>query len=434
MQAITLYHLGIPVVYRPLSRRGLTLGSGPDDDLVLAGDGIAERHMTISKSPSGEWFAHVRGDGEKPRESPLRLGTRVPMGRYAVELTTLADATGPSADESDPHRETRAKASLIGVSARMRLVRYEIEKLGRLRVPVLVEGETGTGKELAARSLHAASSREGGPFIAVNCGAFSTSLLEDVLFGHERGSFTGASATHRGVFERAHLGTLFLDEIGELPLFQQASLLRVLDVRRVARIGSEREEEVDFRLVTATNRDLCQMVLAGSFRADLYHRLATLRLKMPPLRDRAEDVAPLARHFLDAIADEVGEKELSESAALALAEHAWPGNARELRNVLYRAAAVSPNRVLEVSDLEIEVPRRKLAASKLRLEEMPEPRIREAMQRHCGNITAAARELGVPRSTLRDHFRKGGAARDAATASQRVSISSSCAGRIGLAR
>jgi DNA-binding NtrC family response regulator len=434
MQAITLYHLGNPIVHRPLSRQGLTIGSDPGDDLVLAGDNVAERHMTISRGPSGEWFARVRGEGGMLRESALGYSSRVPMGQYAVGLTTLADGGAPLAESRGAFRENAALTALVGVSARLRLVRYEIEKLGRLRVPVLVEGETGTGKELAARSLHAASNREGGPFVAVNCGAFSTTLLEDVLFGHERGSFTGASATHRGVFERAHLGTLFLDEIGELPLSQQASLLRVLDVRRVARIGSEREEEVDFRLVTATNRDLRQMALAGSFRADLYHRLATLRLKMPPLRDRAEDVAPLARHFLDAIADEVGEKELSENAVLALAEHAWPGNARELRNVLYRAAAVSPNRVLEASDLEIEAPRRKLAKSKLRLKEMPAPRICEAMQNNAGNITAAARELGVPRSTLRDHCRKGGATRDVTTASQRIRTSSSCAGRIGLAR
>jgi DNA-binding NtrC family response regulator len=405
MQAITLYHLGVPVVHRPLSRSEITIGSDPEDDLFLAGDNIAERHMTISRRPGGEWSAHVRGEGGRRVESALEPGTRVAVGEFAVELVTLADGPGRGSPRAAAEGE-RGVGALVGDSARMRLVRYEIGKLARLRAPVLVEGETGTGKELAARSLHAASSRAEGPFVAVNCGGLASTLLEDVLFGHERGSFTGAGASHRGVFERAHGGTLFLDEVGELPLPQQASLLRVLDNRLVSRIGSEREEEVDFRLVTATNRDLHQMVLAGGFRSDLYHRLATLKLKMPPLRDRAEDVTPLARHFLALMADDVGPKELARDALEALAAHVWPGNARELRNVLYRAAAVTAGRALRAANLEIEAPKRKLDAARFRLDEVPEGRLRDAMERHAGNVTAAAKELGVPRSTLRDHIRR----------------------------
>jgi DNA-binding NtrC family response regulator len=411
MQAITLYHLGSPVVSRPLSRPELTIGPDPDDDLVLAGESVAEQRMTIVRNPDGEWRACVRGAGGEGADSALAPGTRVAMGRYAVELVTLS-RTGAGAPSGEGERRAGkdpAGAALVGGSARMRLVRYEIARLGRLRAPVLVEGETGTGKELAASSLHAASGRAEGPFVAVNCAALASTLLEDVLFGHERGSFTGAGTSHRGVFERAGGGTLLFDEIGELPLSQQAALLRVLDTRRVSRIGSEREEEVDFRLVAATNRDLNRMVLSGAFRADLYHRLATLKLKMPPLRDRPEDVEPLARHFLAALEDEVGPKELAEDALAALAAHPWPGNARELRNVLYRAAAVSSGRVLAATDLELEAPRRALDVARFHLDEVPKARIREVMERHAGNVTAAAKELGVPRSTLRDHFRRGAA-------------------------
>jgi DNA-binding NtrC family response regulator len=297
-------------------------------------------------------------------------------------------------------------AGLVGVSVRIRLLREDLARLAGLRVPVLIEGETGTGKELAARTLHTASNRARGPFVAINCGALAPTLIVDVLFGQAGGSFTGAGTRHRGVFERADGGTLFLDEIGELPACHQASLLRVLDNGRVSRIGSEREEAVDVRLVTATNRDLRRMAEAGSFRADLYHRLATLKVSMPPLRDRKEDVAPLASHFLAAMEDDVGTKALSDGALEALAAHPWPGNARELRNVLYRAAAVCSRRTITEADLEIEAPRNLIAPARFTLEELPLARIRELVTRHGGNVASAARELGVPRSTLRDHLRR----------------------------
>jgi len=297
-------------------------------------------------------------------------------------------------------------ALLVGESARLRLVRGDLERFAGLRVPVLVDGETGTGKELAARALHAASPRATGPFVAVNCGGLAPTMVEDLLFGHERGSFTGAGTSHRGVFERAGGGTLFLDEVGELPLCHQAALLRVLDTGRVSRLGSEREEVVDARLVAATNRDLRRMVDAGSFRADLYHRLATLKISMPPLRDRREDVAPLARHFLAAMADDVGPHALSDGALAALEAHTWPGNARELRNVLYRAAAISGGGVITEAELEIETPQRLAAPARFSLEQLPDARIRELVARHGNNIASAARELGVPRSTLRDHMRR----------------------------
>ncbi len=292
---------------------------------------------------------------------------------------------------------------IVGISTVTRLLRLEVARYARLLAPVLIRGETGTGKELVARALHDCSLRPRGPFVTVNCGALSDNLLEDIFFGHERGAFTGAGASHRGVFERAHGGTLFLDEIGELPPAQQSALLRVLDDGQVRRLGSEREERIDVRVVAATNRDLLSMTACGAFRLDLYHRLSTLRIATPPLRDRPDDVEPLAAHFLRAMAPEVGRRTLGEEALDRLRAHPFPGNARELRNALYRAAAATDSDELSAGDLALEPPASPATpARELRLGDVPAARIREILGRFPGNLSAAARELAVPRSTLRD--------------------------------
>jgi DNA-binding NtrC family response regulator len=293
---------------------------------------------------------------------------------------------------------------LVGISTVIRLLRLEVSRFARLKAPVLVCGETGTGKELVARALHECSLRSGGPFVTVNCGGLAESLLEDIFFGHERGAFTGAGGLHRGVFERAHGGTLFLDEIGELPPIQQAALLRVLDDGRVWRLGSEREERVDVRVVAATNRDLLAMTGSGAFRLDLYHRLSALRIVTPPLRDRPDDVAPLSEHFLRALVTEMGPRRLDEEALDLLRAHPFPGNARELRNVLYRAAASTGAEVIGAGDLDLEQPPvpRTPPGRAFRLSQLTDASIREVLERFPGNISAASRELGVPRSTLRD--------------------------------
>jgi DNA-binding NtrC family response regulator len=292
---------------------------------------------------------------------------------------------------------------IVGISTVTRLLRLEVARFARLLAPVLICGETGTGKELVARALHECSLRPRGPFVTVNCGALSESLLEDIFFGHERGAFTGAGDAHRGVFERANGGTLFLDEIGELPLAQQAALLRVLDDGRVRRLGSEREERVSVRVVAATNRDLPRMTVDGAFRLDLYHRLSALRILTPPLRDRPDDIEPLACHFLAAMAGEVGPRRLEEAALEKLRAHSLPGNARELRNALYRAAVTTAREAISVRDLDLEPPPTATRRTRrVRLSRLPDARIREVVALHPGNIAAAARELGVPRTTLRD--------------------------------
>jgi DNA-binding NtrC family response regulator len=242
--------------------------------------------------------------------------------------------------------------------------------------------------------------------VAVNCGGLTSSLLEDTLFGHEKGSFTGACGEHRGVFEQAQGGTLFLDEIGEIPLSQQASLLRILDDGVVRRVGGRDDRRVEFRLVTATNRDLERLAAEGHFRLDLFHRLSALRIATSPLRQRPEDIPLLAEHFLSLMATEVGHKRLSMEASRRLARSDLPGNARQLRNLLYRAAVFAQGHLIRVADLEREEPGRETGSSRAAICDLSDVEVAEVLRRHRGNISGAAKELRVPRTSLRDRIRR----------------------------
>jgi DNA-binding NtrC family response regulator len=403
MERITLYHGGVPVTHHALCGNGLTIGSHPANDLVLAANGVAERHLVVLRGADGLWRARTNPDEPGAPETALAPGDRVSVGPFSLALTAAGEARPAAQAQAVPEP---ASLGIVGDSPRMRLLRAQIARLGRLRAPVLVTGETGTGKELVARGLHESSPRGEGPFVAVNCGSLTSSLLEDALFGHERGAFTGAQAAHRGLFEQAHGGTLFLDELGELPMAQQAALLRVLDDGRVRRIGQEGAGEVSVRLVAATNRDLSEMAAQGTFRADLFHRVSTLRIATAPLRDHPEDIAGLCRHFLAAMADDVGPRSLDPGAVGRLEAHDWPGNARELRAALYRAAAASPHPVLAAADFDLAPAARPLKRRVFRLEELCDARVREIVASHKGNVAFAAREIGVPRSTLRDRLRR----------------------------
>ena len=230
-----------------------------------------------------------------------------------------------------------------------------IHLIGPSSANVLVTGETGTGKELIARHLHALSPRAQGPFLAVNCGAFSESLVESELFGHERGSFTGASVARAGWFEAARGGTLFLDEIGDLPFSMQVKLLRVLQERQVVRLGSRAPVTIDVRVVAATNVNLEDAVAAGRFREDLYYRLQVAALHIPALRERPGDILPLAQHFLGIYGQRLGLKDpqISAEAIDILKNHSWPGNIRELENVIHHALLVCKENVLRTEDLRL---------------------------------------------------------------------------------
>jgi DNA-binding NtrC family response regulator len=246
---------------------------------------------------------------------------------------------------------------VVGDSPRMREVVALAERAAPSEATVLLEGESGTGKEVVARAIHAGSRRSNGPFVAVNCAALSDELLESELFGHEKGAFTGAVRTKPGRLEMASGGTLFLDEIGELKPGLQAKLLRVLQEREYERVGGTRVLKADVRLVAATNRDLAVAVASASFRQDLYYRLKVVTLRLPALRERREDIKPLAHHFLVRFAREAGRTPpgLDEVAAAVLVDYAWPGNVRELANVIERAMVLGARDVVTADDLPEEL-------------------------------------------------------------------------------
>jgi transcriptional regulator with PAS, ATPase and Fis domain len=300
----------------------------------------------------------------------------------------------------------------------MRGVLDQVSRVARASISVVLHGETGSGKEVLARRIHEGGPRRDKPLVCVNCGAIPENLLESTLFGHERGAFTGADRQRHGVFEVADGGTVFLDEIGELKAPAQVALLRVLETRRVARLGSSKELEVDVRVVSATHRDLEAMCEAGTFREDLYFRLNGITIEIPPLRERRQDIAPLARHFL-ALASERDGRAMRgiEPEALALLErHDWPGNLRELRNAIDRAVVMAEGHVVTARDLDPSLRRprasRSVPPAALRaplgldgtLKELMARREKEILieaLRQAGNSQPeAARILDVPLRTL----------------------------------
>jgi len=268
-------------------------------------------------------------------QAGLRPGASGPQQRLlALRLEELLERSRAAEDVPPP----RSMPGLLGQAPAFVRMLHKIELYGPTDAPVLITGETGTGKELVARALHACSKRHQKPFVAVNCAALSEELLESELFGHEKGAFTSAIRAHRGRFERAHSGTLFLDEIGDMPIRLQVKLLRVLEAGVIERVGGEREIPVDVRLEAATNVPLELAVQRGAFRADLYHRLAVLRVHLPPLRQRQEDIPLLVAHFLQLLNEKYQRhvRRVTPDALDLLATYAWPGNIRELRNVLER--------------------------------------------------------------------------------------------------
>ena len=293
----------------------------------------------------------------------------------------------------------RLSERYVAASPQMIELMNKVERVAGLPWPVLITGETGSGKEGVARALHQSSPRARCPFVVVDAGALPESLVTSELFGHERGAFTGAIGTHQGVFESAHTGTLFLDEVGELSLTTQAKLLRVVETSEVRRVGSSQMRRVDVRVVCATNRNLREMVAAGTFRADLYHRLACVVLEVPPLRERPEDAVELVEHFVELISAELGRVTLTEGARIRLAAHPFHGNVRELRNLLFAAAVNSASRFIDVTDVETAF----AAVSSAPITFAPTS-LRQAMEMAKGNITTAAKALGIPRTTLRDRL------------------------------
>lgn len=323
-------------------------------------------------------------------------------------VAAVSDALGEPAPLEGTELPAEALEGIVAQSASMLAILSDAYRVAGSDATVLLTGESGTGKEVVARFIHENSRRAEGPFAVVNCPAVPDSLLASELFGHEQGAFTGATKARHGRFREADGGTLFLDEIGDLPLELQPALLRAIETGYVSPVGSDREEESDFRLIAATNRDLEEAVEAGSFRSDLYYRINVIALRLPPLRERREDVLPLARHFLRRSDGEA--KRLSPAASKALQAHDWPGNVRELANAMERAGLLSRTEVVLPEHLP---PALREAAGKApttrteetgeevrTLEEAEREAIEEALQKTEGNRTRAAELLGISRRAL----------------------------------
>jgi two-component system nitrogen regulation response regulator GlnG len=344
-----------------------------------------------------------------------------------TEAEPAGDARGADAADARRFKEVSLPDTLIGRSAAMVEVFKEIGRVARTEMTVLLMGESGTGKELVARAIHSNSARSRGPFITVNVAAIPKDLIESELYGHEKGSFTGAMERRPGKFELANGGTLFLDEIGEMPIELQAKLLRVLQEREMDRVGGSRPLPVDVRIVAATNADLARAVEEGRFRRDLYYRLAVVPVRLPPLREREGDVVLLARHYVTKYGQQLKGRTvtLAREAEPLLASHPWPGNVRELQNVIQRALLKLNGHRVSASDLSgllptvaaterglgaiveaiLDGPEPEQGRYRSAVEALEAPLISAALARTNGNQLRAAELLGMNRNTLRERIR-----------------------------
>jgi DNA-binding NtrC family response regulator len=332
----------------------------------------------------------------------------------AVDAYAQRRAQASAAAEREAQRSAQRDDEMVSAGG-LRIVSDAIRRVANAPSSVMILGESGTGKELVARAIHAGSSRRRGPFISVNCGALPAELVESELFGYERGAHSTATVARAGRFEQADGGTLFLDEIGDMPLNFQVRLLRAIESREVQRLGAGRSIRVNIRLITATHRQLRDMVAAGTFREDLYQRVAVVPIEVPPLRARPEDIDALARHFLAQFNTEFGKHiTLSGQAMAALHAYDWPGNVRELRNTIERATVMNDAHcVLEAEDFTFDMARAMQNAQRQKTprqeaDEEEKARYRELLRRRRGNVTQAALEEGVPRTTFTDRARKHG--------------------------
>jgi two-component system NtrC family response regulator len=352
--------------------------------------------------------------GNSDRENALRavqLGAfdyhlkPIDLDEYKVVLRRAAFLHG-LAQENEAVARAEEQAvrfeDILGKTAAMREIFNVVERVAKTDATALIEGESGTGKELVARAIHGRSGRRNGPFVPINCGAIPETLLEAELFGHERGAFTGAHTQRKGKFEMADRGTLFLDEIGELPLILQVKLLRFLQERTVERIGGRQPIPLDLRVIAATNRDLKTQLERGLFREDLYYRLSVIRIQVPPLRERGEDIALLANAFLRrAVHQHRRRVRFSGEALRALLAHHWPGNVRELENRVSRAVIMARAHFIEPADLDLQPAEAESAASlRAARDRVEREALVDVLSRHRGNISKAARTLKVSRPTL----------------------------------
>ncbi|HEX8539868.1 MAG TPA: sigma 54-interacting transcriptional regulator [Cystobacter sp.] len=408
---------GVNETVHKLQGDSFTVGKDASCDLVVEDPFISGRHLKVVRreghfqvvdmnSTNGTWLGAVR-----VFEVQVGLPTTLRLGQTEFTLEPVTAA-----------RREQSFHGLIGNDASVRQLVELIQRVAPSSAAVAILGESGTGKELVARALHECSQRADKAFIPVNCAAISKELIESELFGHEKGSFTGATNARKGAFEEADGGTLFLDEIGELPLDLQAKLLRALESGEIKRVGASRPVNVDVRVVAATNRDLLSASREGRFREDLYYRLCVVPLHLPPLRSRRGDILALAEHFLRMYSPRGQTVRLTPATIERLQQHAWPGNIRELRNVVHRALLLRKGANLEPGDITFDQevnretgvavpelpPGMTLEQMLLKLERQI---VEAALRRYNNNRERVARELGVARSTLFKRLKEWGLTR-----------------------
>jgi DNA-binding NtrC family response regulator len=420
---------------RAVDRLGLY---GPDTIEVL----LPERDLAMASQLAKQVMDRCQGLGVGLRCGVACYPDSAASAEELIEVSRVALHRAEKAKASEPESPPSRGSIPVGESDDAPMVRSRamaevfrtVQQLADSKIPVLIQGETGTGKEVVARAIHQASSRKDKPFRSINCGAIPGQLIESTLFGHQRGAFTGADRDAKGLFEEADEGTLLLDEIGDLALPSQAALLRVLETKHVQRVGSSKEIEIDVRILAATHRNLEDMCAQGTFRSDLYYRLNTMTLKLPPLRERREEIAPLALGFMRKANEDNGchVKEISQEALALLTSYDWPGNVRELRNVIERAVVVAqgglitPNEIAErvranrappapptaimspkakpevsmADELSVEMAPTEPLDLKSQLQVFEATVIEDALARTNGNQSLAAELLGMPRRTL----------------------------------
>ena len=393
----------------------LRSGTHISNDLVVDDRTVSRHHFEIQYTDRGYLLVDLNStngtylDGKRVERAYLATGSSIRVGSTVLSFSPL--------DEEmlvEPDRDG-VFAGMVGHSVKMRNIFGLIKKIAPMDVSVIIQGETGTGKELAARAIHDFSNRRKGPFIVLDCGSIPPNLIESEIFGHEKGSFTGAHQSRPGAFERANGGTIFLDELGELRLDLQPKLLRVLENREVRRVGGNSVIDVDVRLIAATNRDLVKEVQSGNFREDLYFRLSVINIQLPPLRQRRDDIAPILRTALGEpeVVAKHGRKRLTPAAMSLLTAYAWPGNIRELMNVVSHVLTFSESEEVDPTSLPARfqggdkgapLPFNEHLSFKDAKEQLLEAFEREyigsVLKRCNGNISRAARESGLHRKSI----------------------------------
>ena len=391
----------------------VTIGTLPENSLVLTDPTVSRKHASVEETAGGYVLRDLGStngtflDSVRVREGYIQAGSVIRLGQTEMVFSPLEERIENLRSSSDQFGD------LIGASLPMREVFGILERVAPVDITVLIQGETGTGKELAARAVHAGSRRAERPFVVFDCGAVAPNLIESELFGHEKGAFTDAVKSRQGAFELADNGTLFLDEVGELAPTLQPKLLRALDQREVRRVGAEQPVKVNVRVVAATNRELEQEVKAGKFREDLFYRLSAVTIFLPSLRRHKEDIELIARHLLAGISKEAGKKltGFSPEALAALTAYSWPGNVRELKNVIERAAALCDGDRVEVKDLFLSQGKKTATFEGLSgktLEEIEKAAIYATLKSVSDNKTEAAKVLGIAYSTLYEKMKKYG--------------------------